>query len=498
MVIREGERTRDLVVSRLDEIPFGLIKEVVPKYPGRSSHLKRALKLISDPMVQKNLRAPLQWTLLDITKSSLAWNEPKDAGGIPTLSDRQFLFLLDRCKYFITRFKRAAGIDIHDIECRSISADEGSITRHLDRDVIDAFYADRILNGRVVRFEKKYGVPAGDVTDLIRDAHLSALMVMLLFTGMRSSETKFLKRGCLLFEHGYWFLKSKVVKAQPKEMPPVEGWLAVDITMDAYEVLSFVCERTGCNYLFSSPFVGYAKSGRGYSGCSLNTKFSRWIKRNDTEGLFFGWHFSVHQCRETLVSQLAKQEVGLPFISMQMKHFHSRLKSMPNAVTAGYGQYRAQLFASVAGRMAEARETALLDVYGETAKFAGGGAERHKARIDAFFSGLGLFGPRREGYIRDMARRGVRLMPTSIGSCTKNFLQRATNSPAPCYGDYQCDPDCHSHVITDRCARALLVRREHALAKMRNESNDDTRDIWAGLANKLDRHIRKLSEASDA
>ena len=279
---------------------------------------------------------------------------------------------------------------------------------------------------------------------------------------------------------------------RPKDTPCAEGWLAVDITRDAYDILSFACQRTGSRYLFSSPFPGYVKSGLGYRGASLKTKFSRWIKRNDTEGIFSGWTFSVHQCRETLVYQLAKQEVGMPFISMQLKHFHSQFNSMPNAVTAGYGQYRAQLMASVAGRIAEAGECALLDVYGEGAKFAGGGGEAHKARIDAFFSGLGLFGQGRVEYIRAMAKRGAKLMPTSIGNCTKNFVSDTDNRPPPCYGDYLCDSDCPNHVITDRCARALTARRQHALEQAQRETNMDVRGIWLALASRLDQHVHKL------
>lgn len=121
-------------------------------------------------------------------------------------------------------------------------------------------------------------------------------------------------------------------------------------------------------------FPRYVKEDKGYhNGGTLNTKFAKWFKAIDVNGVLAGWNFSIHQCRETLVFQLAKQKVGLPFISMQLKHFHSLFNSMPNSVTTGYGQYRAHLMTSVTNRIAEAREIALLDTYGENAKFAGGG-----------------------------------------------------------------------------------------------------------------------------
>ncbi len=497
LVIIKGYNEYGIVISKLSEISFALLKEVIAEYPGRGDHLKRALKLISAPLVQKNLSAPLQWGLLDITNPSMVWPDSPDEGGIETLPDSLFLFCLDYCMRAISRFKWVLELEIHDTECRALSHRDDETTRRRLRKAFEAYYSEKAEGVCGPGFCERHGVPATEITKLIRDAHVSALLLVLLFTGMRSSETPFLVQGCLTYEHGYWFLKSKVVKGQPKDAPVSEGWLAIDLTRDAYEILDFFCQLTGNPFLFSSPFPGFVRENKGYSSDgTLNTKFSRWIKRIDVDGLFSEWNFSIHQCRETLVYQLAKQQVGLPFISMQLKHFQSQFNRMPNAVSAGYGQYRAQLMTSVANRIADAQESALLDVYGEDAKFAGGGGAKHKARIDAFFSGLSLFGEKRVQYIKTMARRGVKLMPTSIGSCTKNFITPSSDPPPPCYGDYQCDPDCHSHVITGRCATALIARRQHALSEAEKEVNPDYKVLWIGLAHRLDAHINKLEQDS--
>jgi hypothetical protein len=302
-------------------------------------------------------------------------------------------------------------------------------------------------------------------------------------------------RDCLTNDHGFWFFKSKVVKSRPVDTPISEGWLAIELALDAYDILQFVCNKTGNSYLFSSPIPAFSsKRLKGYSSGALNTKFVRWIEKISAGKLFQDWRFSVHQCRETLVYQLARLEVGMPFISMQLKHFHSQFNRMPNAVTAGYGQYRSQLLAGIAKRKADARVHALMEIYGENAVFAGGGADAHKARIDTFFSGIGLFGNGREEYIRKMANRGVKLMPTSIGNCTKNFtLIKEGELPPPCYGDYQCDPDCQSHVITKSCATALEMRKAHAINEAMKEINTDYKKLWIGLAERLDNHISKLN-----
>lgn len=477
-------------IRALSDISFSMLEQAVSKYPP-NVHLKRALKLISDPIVQKNLSKPLQWSLRDITHSSLQFAIGEDPGNIPTLSDEQFLFLLDYCKRAIGDFKTAAGLTIHDKECATSKTEPLYAASATWTEAVTAYYDSSFFGVNGQDFILQFGVERGRVALLANDAHAASMMIILLLTGMRLSDSKFLKVGCLSYRLGYWFLDSKLVKGRPRDEPTSEGWMAIDLVRDAYEILMFICNFTGNSYLFSPQLDGFASSGHGYRGGALNTKFIRWIEKIDTKGLFEGHLFSVHQCRETLVSQLAKQEVGLPFISMQLKHFHSRFATMPNNVTAGYGKYRAILMDSITSRIAEAREDALLDLYAEDAKFAGGGAAEHKARIDAFFVGLGLYGKSRELYIRKMALQGVSHMPTSIGSCTKNFVSSSVKEPE-CYGDYQCDPKCGSHVITERSAMTLAIRKEHALAKAENEVAPEFKVIWISLAEKLTQHIDQL------
>ncbi|WP_321943293.1 site-specific integrase [Paraburkholderia tropica] len=491
VILRARDKLR-ISVRRLSDIPFSLVKEAIASFSGRPEHLKRALKLISDPSVQKNLSAPLQWGLNDVTRSSIPWGESKSGDGIATLSDEQFICILEFCKKAVAKFKYVADLKIHDSDCQALAERLGRIVNTPGESVFDSYYQGSLTERRAKTFFEKYGLTPKALKRIIKDGHTAAMMLILLFTGMRDSELVYLMRGCLRFEHGYWFLVSKEVKHRPKDAPISEGWLAIDIARDAYDILMFITEKTGNKFLFSSPWRGNDCS-KGYSyGGSLNTLIGRWLKSFDDRGLFHDWLFSVHQCRETLVSQLAQQEVGLPFISMQLKHFRSQFNAMPNSVTAGYGQYRKQLMTSISNRLAGAREKALLDVYGENAKFAGGGAAAHKARIDAFFAGLGLFGERREMYIKEMARRGVKLMPTSIGNCGKNFRIPTEDPPPPCYGDYQCDPNCSSHIITSSSARALAARRNHAAAQAERETNPAYRKVWWGLVEALDGHVSKL------
>lgn len=478
-------------IVRISDISFDTLKKSISTFPGSKQGLQRALGLISDTVVQRNLSTPLQWTKRDLKDRSIRWPSTPDYKGIDTLRDEQFLFLMASCKSAITAFKAALRLPIHNKDCQALAQSSEMSNNEGMPEAMNGFYDS--YKWESAKFYEEYQHARPKIKTIIDFGHVAAIAIILLLTGVRRSETSYMKRNCLTFQLGYWFLLSKVVKDKPEEAPIIDGWLAIDLTRDAYDILMFITGKTGNNYLLSSPFLGRGRRGnRPYAEGTLASRIAKWIAKIDTEGVFINWLFSVHQLRETLAAQLANQEVGLPFISMQLKHFHSQFTTMPNTVTAGYGQIRKRLATSITNRLAISREESLDGVFGDNAKFAGGGGDAHKARIDAFFSGMALNGKDREAYIKDLARRGVTLMPTSIGHCSKNFLDLADNENPPCYGDHQCDPNCSSHVITARSADVLKMRREAALNEAKLESRQGHKVIWLGLVEQLDKHLTKL------
>lgn len=490
-LISENKNDGGKEIVKLSDISFVTLKKSISTFPGSAQGLQRALGLISDTVVQGNLSAPLQWTKLDLKDRSIHWPAAPDYKGIDPLRDDQFLFLMASCKSAIADFKAALRLPIHDKDCQALAQASEWSTSEGTAEAINGFYDSYRWESK--KFYDEYQLSRHKIKNIIDFGHAASMVILILLTGVRRSETSYMKRDCLTFQLGYWFLLSKVVKGRPEEAPIIDGWLAIDLTRDAYDVLMYITGKTENSYLISSAFPGRGRRGnRPYAENTLAQRISKWIAKIDTTGVFDKWVFSTHQLRETLAAQLANQEVGLPFISMQLKHFHSQFTTMPNAVTVGYGQIRKRLATCITNRLAIAREESLDGVLGEAAKFAGGGGEAHKARIDAFFSGMALYGKDREAYIKELARRGVTLMPTSIGHCSKNFLELADNENPPCYGDHQCDPNCSSHAITARSAGVLRMRREAALNEARLETRQSHKVIWLGLVEQLDKHLSKL------
>ncbi|WP_418607359.1 hypothetical protein ACNSN2_11075 [Pseudoalteromonas sp. US3C1013] len=487
-----------LNIDNLQDISYAQLKVGIKNYNGRSSHLKRALKLISDPIIQMNLQGKLSWSLIDIESRSINWKDVAEYKGILTLPDNMFLFLMNHARSSIGNFLFAIGHKQNDelageatrIEfLKSYPGLAKTIHTKLNPDL-------KTQSKKYKECNEDYGYGIRDVGKIINDVQCSAIVTVFLLSGMRMSEVQYVLRDCLTIENGYQFIRSKVVKQKCKDLPINDTWIATPLALDAINVLRLLTSHTGNPYLISG--LEPREKDKGYklpyTSGGLRAILKRWIVKIDHDKIFNNWNFSVHQLRETLVFQLARAEVGLPFISMQLKHFQHRFKSIPSEVSVGYGEYKKNLLSDIATKTPAARESILQEIYGENCKFAGGAAETHKARIDTFFSGLGLFGKDREHYIKSLAQKGVEIMPTSIGGCTKNFIVAPKESvkPPPCYGDFQCDPDCENHLISESCKPALQSRYEMAVKKAGSELNEGNAIVWRGLSENLKKHLSKL------
>ncbi|MBD1388860.1 site-specific integrase [Neiella sp. HB171785] len=484
------EQSKDgLVIESFADITFDMLKNHAAFIGGRPSHLKRAMKMLYHEVVIKNIGRPFSMQLADINSKSIFWGEQSSHTGIDTLSDFQFVYLLNYCKQCIAEFKFAMEMTLHDEDLLPLVRPEiRERLKKIKKPLEDYLWSE---NPEIApkKFLDVYGYSAGEITRLYKEAHKASMMVILLLSGMRDSEFSLIQAVPLETLDDNKFIISKVIKHKDKDKPHRERWLVVPLTEDAHEILMYACAQTGNKQLFSSPRQIERSPNHGYT--SLNTTFNRWIKSFDERGAFANHRFSVQQGRNTLAFQLAKHKVGLPFITKQLKHFYSRFSRLPNTVTAGYGNYKKELDKSIQKRIADSREEVLTDIYGEGKNFAGGGAEGHTRRIDAWFKGKGLFGEDRQNYIKKLARSNISLMPTSIGICTFNFEEAEDGSlPPPCYGDYGCDPDCDNHLISEGCAFALKDRQQHAQSKANEKGLSE--HVWSGLAIQLGRHVSKF------
>ena len=487
LIITE-EKKKGVPIDKINDITFSDLKKYIPMHNGRGSALKRSLKLIADPTVQRNLvHGELEWNLKDIESKKLRWNEDTDHVGYAPLSDDLFLFLNEYCINKIGHFKRSTGMVSYDASSKSVT----KITKNL-KEAINNWYTH---DCGYRELKVKYGLSRSDVSDIINEASITSMIIIFLYTGMRDSEIKNIKSNCLELKDGYWFIRSGVKKHRPDDLPfNRDAWLAIDIVRDAVEILQYICKYTNNTFLFSSKHLGTKEKPNNLPLKAIRTKHNRYFEKLFKSTEFEGASIHPHQYRETLVNQLAKAEVGVTYITMQLKHLHSKFSIVPNEVTAGYGQYKKELMESITKSIPKAREQSLIEVYGEGKKFAGGAAEKHVARVEEFFTGMSLFGEDREKYIRHLAKTNTSTIPTSIGGCTRNHNEKCIKEEEKprCYGDYMCDPECSNHLIPESSGPLLRQREEHARTQSEKPEQSHYKKIWIELADTLNKQIKKL------
>ena len=124
----------------------------------------------------------------------------------------------------------------------------------------------------------------------------------------------------------------------------LDEWVAIDVVHDAVVALDALCRCTMNSFLFSNfNALQEGKSSRPLSNGGLSFRLNEYLRGIDTEDKWNSWKLTPHQYRHGLVRQLAHAEVGLPYITRQLKHFHTYLSERSyriNPVSTIYGMQK--------------------------------------------------------------------------------------------------------------------------------------------------------------
>lgn len=279
------------------------------------------------------------------------------------------------------------------------------------------------------------------------------------YTGMRPSElSEILVDSCLVQEGRHWLLESRVVKHQQEDRKLFDDkWLAIPIVRDAVEVARVLARYKQSPYLFSSVFtvapgatcMALDSAGMKYQ---LDAFFSAALSQEQYESL----DFSPYILRHTLAFQMYRVDLGLPFISHQLKHFGEIVgnygKKGFSKVTLGYGNIGDMI--SKGGRQngkplrKEAEIEAVKNYFDPDGGFAGANAAAHKARNVNIFKGLMAAGYTKEQIFEAMAKQHLAIVNIGTGFCYGG-VQEDFNDAIPCIGSLRCNPNqCSNSVIT--------------------------------------------------
>ncbi|MDO9437709.1 hypothetical protein [Hydrogenophaga sp.] len=454
-------------LQSVSEISFQDLESALKKYPFVDGRLlERALRAFASPVLRgKFSGASVQWTEGDIGNLTFPKPTPRDSESV--MPDAMFRMLSNTASKDVAcflsalqlhRYDQTVPVQLSGLLPREIILAEAwedyVAIRNDDRDYTAKLgrKSARTANRRK-DFTREHGISNDDFFTYISDLQRGCMMLIGLYTGGRFSDFTSFVAGCIEEVHGMPMLVGTMAKHRPLNAPVGEDiWPAIPILRDAVTCLEEISRVTFNPYLVSSTYtVAIGEKPQPLSISGFRNGLTLYLQSADADNRWSDWVISPHQLRHTLAHKLAQADVGIVYISYQLKHLYTALAGLPADVTLGYGNIGEQKLARAMAVKDLSREAANA-LFNPDSPIAGGGAKEFRQRRKVYFDGRVAEGWTQDEIIDQLAACGspfVNVGPGYCGGVREEELADGTKRPPPCIGNLQCNTgDCDNAVVT--------------------------------------------------
>ncbi|WP_053163535.1 tyrosine-type recombinase/integrase [Pseudomonas sp. P1.8] len=379
----------------------------------------------------------------------------------------------------------------------------------------DESYVDEILSCCTVtalkRHEEKHGfTPDGPFWRYLNLVGYACMYIIGQYTGMRTSElADLVGKTCLQPDGDNWVIKSNVHKHQDESALLFDDyWVAIPIVRDAVRASVILSRYKNNPYVYCSSFtVPYGEVGEALSPTAYNSTLQIFMKEVLSSDQYAELNFYPYMLRHTLAYQLYRADVGLPFISHQLKHFSGIVGNFGlhkgfSKTTLAYGEIGDMLAGAAhhdsSSVLRHAAELELVtNVYDPDKGFAGSNAKDHVASLRRTFEGYMAAGYSKEEIFEAITRQKIAVISVGQAFCYGNRAEDFDAS-IPCIGGLRCNPNrCSNAVITEGNAPAwrsvydqnkLILHKpdlEH-LHEAAKAAMDEARSVLLTLGHEVD------------
>lgn len=347
-----------------------------------------------------------------------------------------------------------------------------------------------LLVSRKVRviIKKKYSIRHLDEVRLaVNEAYYAACYLVGQYTGMRPNAlSEIVLSSCLINEDRYDLVVSEEKKGKDESYNLFDDkWIAIPIVRDAIKVARILSVCKNNEYLFSnadtvSPNSKATNMTSVGMTCMMNNYLSMIFDKKIVRGIVY----SPYMMRHTLTYQLYRAELGLPFISFQLKHLVDSVGKYSSSgatckTTLGYGEIADMLGSDATkGKNKSIRRLAEIErvksVMDPNATYLGEKGKEHKDRLQKAFQGYMASGYTEDEVYEKMAEQGMALINVGTGFCfggVENF-----DESLPCIGTLRCNPNrCPNAVVTKANApkwREVYITNTALLGKKGYEKHE--------------------------
>lgn len=318
----------------------------------------------------------------------------------------------------------------------------------------------------------------GKFSDYLSNIHAAALFLIGSFTGMRPQELQNLDiNQSLIFKNGFEWLATNINKGKLDKFKLFDDkFLAIPIIIDAFNVCKHICKLRQTPYLFcTSITVKSDEKARAMKSHQIASALQKFI--NSILGQSCGIKFNTYMMRHTLAFQLYRVELGLPFISFQLKHLVTDIDRWSNfsETTLFYGDLANQLVGlehSKIGHKVELEKVS--SFYNPDGVYAGGAAEKHTSRVKSYFKGCMEAGYTKEEVLEALVEQGIAVTNVGLGYCMATNQKEDFDENLPCIGSLRCNPaSCPQAVITEEFEETWKEIQVHSKSILTEPDNDD-------------------------
>lgn len=403
-------------------------------------------------------RGAIKWNAFDI--DTLPWKK-KQRVHYQRLPDGLFLLLSNSATIDIKQFLSA--LDIKSCDTSPVEYSENKILQKFSNFVqifneyinykrsTDGIKSSIEDGNQAGPWSKKKIAEMRQVSKLVKRAKYAAQAIIMIYTGARVSELLGFKVGCLDFKDERWIIRGTVVKGKDITAPiDRDEWLAIPIVCDAVRVLEQTALIFGSKFLFHA-FHKTKAQDNFFSASRVAQTVNEYISMIDIEGVWKDVFISPQQFRNSLVFEMRKARLGLPYITHQLKHATRDFERyFINPVTLVYGGLQED---AVSRAITDANEIVLRDLYHPDSPITGGGAEKHMKRRTAYFQGIVSQSKTIDEFLRAEALENMMpLTDVGLGYCQgriKVVIDGIKTDP-PCIGELRCNPiRCPNAVIPE-------------------------------------------------
>lgn len=437
-----------ILINSLNEIGVGDIDDALSTYPMKATSCLRAVlrNFASERLREHLCSGQLRWNENDI--ATLEW-DIKEREHYQRLPEDAFRLLSNAATADVKQFLNAVGIEAEDMT--DIGQGDNLYLSSFGN-FKDFFYeyvgfrvalkrkgnnADR---SKYVRWVESLGNAVRRLSKLVERARMAAQIIVVMYTGARISELKFFKTDCLRRKGDVWVITGTLLKGESIHAPVgQDDWVAIPIVRDAIRVLQEVSRAAGSHYLLHGSRVKGDEQTPMSSHHLSKDRIMPYLRLIDTEKRW--WHLrpSAHRFRNSIVFEMRKAGLGLPYITYQLKHMFNELEGKTNNTTLIYGGIGSEAAERV---VEQANVEFIREIYRPDSPVAGGGAEELRRRRAAYFQGM-TAQEIDEELLRLARENAMPLTDVGLGFCRgKKKIEEVGGglTDPPCIGGLNCNP----------------------------------------------------------